>query len=99
MTLAVVDLLERIHVREDQAEGLAELGARRKRGVEGAGVEEAREEIALLGDAEAIAELAIAVRVPADERADRRKSDEADRRARGEHVGGREMRVDHDPER
>src|SRR5439155_14220470 len=67
MAIAVVGLLERIHVREDQAEGLAELGARRKRGVEGARVEEAREEIALLGDAEAIAELAIAVRVPADE--------------------------------
>src|SRR5439155_8833097 len=50
-------------------------------------------------DAEAIAELAVVVCVPADEGADRRKGDEADRRARGEHVGRGEMRVDHDPER
>jgi hypothetical protein len=92
----VVQLLERVHVGEEQAERASRLQPLRDRRLERACVRKTGEDVALGEDAELVHHRAVAAREQADQRADADEGDDPDRRAAGEHVGRRDGLVGED---
>jgi hypothetical protein len=92
----VVHGLECVHVPEHEPERAVLLELRLEHSVERARVPQVGEEIAVGGRAQALDQLAVVLREPPDQRPHQRVREEADPRARGHEVRGRDIGVEQD---